>query len=112
MEGYEEYGGLGSAVDVDMHLTKNGSTAIGTEWTTNLVQDVGNEQVYPPTWSDLRGVSWTAAEINASGFGALIVRDAGFLANNTTHIDHVEMRVHWTATEVSASGQIIMISGD
>ncbi len=93
-------GGLslgGSVLDASVRIVKNGSItgtnhASGASWgSTDAVATYGSS-------SDAWGTTWTAADINAAGFGVAIAAtlQAGLVSVSlSARIDHISVTVHY-----------------
>lgn len=59
--------------------------------------------------SDLWGLSWTVADINASDFGtALAVTNSGG-STTTANVDHIRITVHYTPGASAAGGRMALL---
>lgn len=83
------------ARDTDAFLTKNGSTPVGTDQSTNtnfttteVVRTYGG-----PT--NLHGTTWTAAEVKAPTFGAMF-RLVQALGSVDVTVDYIRITVYFT----------------
>jgi hypothetical protein len=87
----ERRSALGTVVDSRVRLVKGGvvgttDMASGTMWpTTDTVATYGND-------SELWGETWTAADINASGFGVVLSVTDGA---DAAFVDHISITVHY-----------------
>ncbi|MEE9553979.1 MAG: hypothetical protein V3W18_06740 [candidate division Zixibacteria bacterium] len=113
IEGYGSSAFPPAGDQIDVALTKNGSSPAGS-WKTaaTLPNGISNEAyIVVGGPSDLWGTAWTPSEIQNANFGVLI-RDTDAIADNLS-IDHVRVTIYFT---MSGSGRRLkllkLISGD
>ncbi len=87
--------------NIDVVLTKNGSTKVGDVVTVGLPEDTDGDVIARGTTDDLWGTTWTSAEINATTFGVTVSKTT--TDSDPVRIDQVQVQVWWTALSVSLS---------
>lgn len=85
--------------DNQIHLAKNGVSWLappGTNKSTGATFPASDAYTTYGSSSDLWGQTWTAADINHSGFGAGITAIDNLGNGLSVRIDHVRITVHYT----------------
>lgn len=106
---------LSAVQDSSVRLTKAGvavgdNRAVGTAWPdTTTSRDYG-DLTQGGDAGDLWGTTWTAAEVNASGFGAALSVEA--LLGVTASADHFQITVWYTVPEMIGPARRYVSVGD
>ena len=103
--------GLGNIADNSVKIVKGG-TISGTEHASTTVW--GTTDAYfnhTTSTTDLWGLTWTPADINASNFGFVIsaVCSGDSCSANIMQIDHIRITIYYT---LSGGGNNIKVAGD
>lgn len=78
---------------VDVELTKDGSSGAGTEKSTQQLGVSGTDLVLViGSSTDLWGTTWSKDEVESDNFGVRIQKSAGTVA---VDVDHVQMRIYY-----------------
>lgn len=93
------------AQDYIVQLLKNG-TATGTQKLGNSMLDTLTEKVYGSS-SDLWGTTWTASDINNSGFGVQYSANAMNNYSSTIYVDSISITIYITYVSVSITDTIL-----
>jgi hypothetical protein len=106
---------VGTAL-IGARLTKDGTNPVGVERTGVFTAYPPDVNVLLGSPTDLWGTTWTVAEIQASGFGALIKLGTGSTSVSNYQVDQVQINVYYSdsgasAGVVSSSGQIVYLPG-
>ena len=89
--------------DIDVSLTKDGSTPVGTPKTDQTLNQGSDTTITLGSSSDLWGTTWTEAEVESANFGIIIARSSAAAAGEVA-IDHVQVRVHFITGFSATSG--------
>ncbi|MCJ7576549.1 MAG: PKD domain-containing protein, partial [Dehalococcoidia bacterium] len=105
----DRYGGasgLGNEIfDSSIRLVKGG-TIDGTDRSAGAVWPTSDTNTYASygNSTDLWGLNWTPADINGSGFGAVISAVKGTSSRDmTAYVDHIRMTVYYTLVATASS---------
>ncbi|MFH1685992.1 MAG: hypothetical protein ABIE70_00545 [bacterium] len=98
---YLRVNGNGAAVlaggrEIDVALTKNGSSYVGDLMYGALAKDTDADLTGTGATNPLWGATWTPAEINATTFGVIIFKRN--TSADAINIDHVQLKVFWTVS--------------
>jgi len=108
----ERKAAAGTIGDYSVKLVKGGAISGNNKAdTTNNWPTTDTYKSYGGS-TDLWGLSWTAADINASNFG-MAIACRGYAANSISYIDHIRITVYYTAvnTYTYTGSGLIQTSG-
>jgi hypothetical protein len=106
-----EKNGTGFTFDLNIQLTKNGTTAVGSNYALITPWPGSDTNVGYGGAADLWGTTWTPAEINSSNFGVYI-RAIGLnlFGSSVASVDHVTVTIDYTIPTpvelISFDGQV------
>lgn len=93
--------------DYSIKLTKDGSTAVGTNQSTSSYLSTSESYVTYGSSSSLWGTTLSVSDVNSANFGVACQWTLATGTSKTVFVDHVRMTVYYTAAASGAKKRII-----
>ncbi|MFY0672678.1 MAG: T9SS type A sorting domain-containing protein [Bacteroidia bacterium] len=84
--------------DRDVYLTKDGSSAVGTDYAVTGTNWLNTDDYATYGGStDLWGTTWSVSEVNSANFGLLFQCRNRASGSRTAYVDNIQIKVYYTA---------------